>query len=342
MTGSRIIAKIILVFVFLITGLVAAEIALRLTVAHHFAPLQACLRFGNTRVHHLYAADCSQSSKQFGRLVTYQFNQFGLRERSPKDLGPKKIVVLGDSEVKGLYAPVEESLSRVFEERMKTDVFFVNMGVRFTGPTVQAAIFRNLQPMINARGVVWFLNGGDPMEERYFAHKVVSRGPSGIPNQFKVDAVDHTMKHPAVRLSRLFGGKIELLNFWYRTALFRDWRNLAVSTAPNDQVLCMGIRVLADYLKSENIPLLFVFAPKIEEGIAWSWLGEPYDPSQLSRMVTCAQETGQAVVDLSTEVLGSEHFYPDGVHFRKSAVDWITDRLASDLQRMLTTFGKAK
>lgn len=335
MTTARIVAKFILVFIFLLTGLAAAEIALRLTVAHRFAPLQTCLRFGNPRVHHLYAADCFQTTTQEGREITYAFNQVGLRDRSLTDLTSNRIVVLGDSEVKGLYAPIEESLSRRFEDRVQGDVSFVNMGVRFTGPTVQGAIFRYLQPQIAARGVVWFLNGGDPMEERYFIHKVASRNPSGFPQQFTVDAIEHTVKHPAVRLSRLVGGKVELLNFWYRTALFRDWRNLAVSTPPDDQVLCGGIRVLADYLRAEKIPLLFVFAPKMEEGIEWSWLGEPYDPSQLSRMVTCARETGHAVADFSQDKLGPEHFYPDGVHFRLTAVNWITERIVTDLDRML-------
>jgi hypothetical protein len=335
MTFARIIAKIILILVFLATGLFAAEIALRLTVGHHFAPLQPCLRFGNPRVHHLYIANCHVSANQMGLIVSYEFNQVGLRERSLSDLQPKKIVVLGDSEVKGLYAPVEESLSRVFERTIPGEVSFVNMGVRFTGPTVQGAIFRYLQPKVAARGVVWFLNGGDPMEERYFIHKVSSRSGFGVPNDFTVDADQYTVKHPAVRLSRMFGGKIELFNFWYRTALFRDWRDLAVSTPPDDEVLCGGIRALASQLKHDHIPLLFVFAPKIEAGVAWGWLGEAYDPSQLQRMVACARETGQPVIDLSNEKLGAEKFYPDGVHFRLPAAEWITDRIAPELSRIV-------
>lgn len=313
---------------FFLVGLIASELSVRIVLGRQIVPhIQPCI-VPDEFTHHRYRAHCSFTFETDYGPVTYQFNAHGLRdkERSAFPSGKKLVAVLGDSIVKGLFLQPLDSLSARLEEMMHGEAAFLNAGIRFTGAVTQAAIFeRSVLPNYPVSGVIWVLNDGDPIDERFARAQAIATDENGMPIRFPAIASppQKDFFNALVALAP-YSSAMQILA---RTWKFQKYRERLQDVPPSEALLCEGIRKLSSLLKKEKIPLLVVFSPHLKEGVRWNWMGEPFAPADTDVMVGCARKAGAGILDLRASPPARELYFEDHMHFRPKGIEWLSEAI---------------
>jgi hypothetical protein len=323
-----------------VVALAGIEVALRLSHGTRFAPFQPCTAI-RPDLHHFYSPNCVNTVSVDGREVVYRFNERGMRDAPMAEIPAQTIAVLGDSEVKGLFLNSDGTLPSHLnrELRERTGYYFLNLGNRFSSPTIHAALLKNMRQAAGIKGVVWLINGTDPIEERLYAKQVVAPDKWGLPRLFETKEIYSEDFFFQLRQALPF--RLEILDFWLRRNLFSRWSREIAKVKPDRDLLCSAILAVGRYGDAIGLPILYVFTPKTAEGLERSWLNEKYDPGQLNTMIECARSTNHQVVDLTGENLDSDAYFDDLVHYREKGITWLSEKLRPRILELVERIKKA-
>lgn len=329
---KKLIAKLgttaMLMLPFAIAAFVVLEVLVRRQGAQSVPHPQPCV-ISDELTHHRYQPDCSFTQATDFGPVRYHFNGDGLREREREEFsGANALVVLGDSIVKGLFLNAPDTLSSRLETAEGETRKFINAGVRFTGPTSQAAIFlRDILPNYPVKGVIWLLNEGDAADERLLRSEAVELDETQTPLRFLLNDKDPYGGDAFSDFLDSVPISGQGMRYLVRAWKFHVFSQRLKSVPASKEVLCGGIFRLANALKEKKIPILLVISPHYEEGIRRNWMGEPFQPSDTDQMLACGREAGIATLDLRTEKLKKEWYFEDHMHFRPEGIRWLAGRL---------------
>jgi hypothetical protein len=287
-------------------------------------------------LHVRYRPECRSTFESDRGPISYSFNELGLRDRAVPVLSarPAGIAVLGDSVVKGLFLRQNETIPARLEEKLGADLGapFLNAGVRFTSPTTQSHLTeKGILPLLPVRGVIWMLNGGDAVDERYLATQAKAKDDRGYITSF-VDPSSDSSYRFLNAIASWNEGRSVIIDVLTRWEKFSSWRKKLQDVPSDGNTLCPGLFHLANALKERKIPLLIVFTPHYREGIEGIWMGERFEPQELQTMIQCARETGAPVLDLSAEKLERKWFFEDLIHYTPEGVDWLVGRLSDQIE----------
>ena len=165
---SRIAVGFLLACPFIVTTLLLAEVWLRWTTNLPFLSRTSCFT-QNPREAPAFRENCRELLRTPQAPVEFQTNAEGFRDRPREFFAKGAIGVLGDSYVEGFWLPDNSGPVRSLERAMGGAIPFLNLGIRGSGPSQQAIrFFRAVKSGYRFRGLIWFLNPSDPVDERYF------------------------------------------------------------------------------------------------------------------------------------------------------------------------------
>lgn len=292
---------------------------------------QPCLVWDSADVRPCYKPHCmSFVTRPDGDLVTYRFNSDGLRAPEPEFFTEPTIAVFGDSIVKGMFLQVEETIPSLLWRKIGASLKmqFLNAAVRLSSPTGESALYEQIKDHYRIRGMIVFVNGTDPNEERLLRGEATRSDSDGVPIKFKDQ--EPPLIHFFHSLNIITEGHSALIRNAARALRFRQFIKEIESEPINRETICGGVFRFAKQAQRDHLPLAFVATPHLSEGIQAVW-NLPYQPENLRMMVNCARETGALVIDLSNQPVDPKDYY-DGLHFRAPAVERLVQQLAQPLK----------
>lgn len=319
----------------LVFGALAAELSFRRLGPALLAPDQPCLR-ASKELHHEYTPGCFARFAWPEQSIEYRFNEDGLRDRPRAEFRNGAVLVLGDSFVKGLGLPEEDTLSRVLERKVasREELRFLNGGIRATGPVLQSLHAARALISYPVRGVVWVIGPGEAIDDVFTRLSTDRLGPQGIPVSFvpserPLDGWGELSR----RILEWNQRRSVLLEFVGRNVTPLGWRKLTRN--PDPALLCAGFSFLGGRLRSARIPGLLVFVPRPISRVEGYLLGANTEARTRAVQLTCAREAGFEVLDLSGDRLPEDFYLADQRHLSSSGAEWLSGRIAPEIARKL-------
>lgn len=222
----------------------------------------ACIRYRAPQGQ-FFVPSCTAESVIEGRRITYRINEIGLRERPEAEIKPGQVLVVGDSSVEGVGLLADETFSAVLERETRDSLGlqFINVGIRNTGPSLQASRSRRLLDRLKPRYILWFLTENDFDDERLAQIMATRFDKNGAAVEF--DPTRKSQGSPA--LGMLFHS----LDTWRdvpRVAIFRSilaqrFSEASISGIPDDKPICSGVLRLLGLAGYKGAQVAFVILP---------------------------------------------------------------------------------
>lgn len=131
------------------------------------AILPPCFEVGSP-YHHRFRPGCTGKLATPAGPVQIEINEDGLREAPRRHVlaHPLRVAVLGDSFVEGWWASNEQALGSLLTRELP-GAYFINAGLRSTGPRLQATRLSEVLRAYRPAGVLWLLNDTDALDDRF-------------------------------------------------------------------------------------------------------------------------------------------------------------------------------
>lgn len=325
----RLAAALALVTPFVLLPLLAGELWLRRypqVLTGNFS----CLAF-NDHEGATFLPKCRAEPFSPNGTFRFETNEDGFRDRPRSFFAGGAVAFLGDSHVEGLYLEPEQTLARALEDRIHVPV--LNLGLRGTGPTLQAIRLYRARHTYPIRGAIWLLNPTDPADEIYFYQE----NPT-----FLLDQPDQRVRHHVGAYSAWRGISWlssalhhKLLILLYVIDHFRieaDVRRAVETVKFDPQVHCRALRKVASDFRRDHLPLVFLIFPHGAPADHLTYFGVEPDPAQFRSMLDCAAATGFPVVN-ATDLAGHKEYYWSGDwHLNADGVRAYADRYAPEIE----------
>jgi hypothetical protein len=255
--------------------------------------LPPCFEVG-APFHHRFRAGCAGMEETPEGPVPFSVNEDGLRDAPRAQLlqHPRRVLVLGDSSVEGWWVAGEQALPAMLGARIPK-AYFVNAGLRSTGPLMQAARLASLLPKYKPTGVLWVLNGTDGADDRLACALLKDPGAPAERQELGVD----DFAYDGGAAGRLLEGT-PLGDRLRRAAYEREWKKLVSGPGAARCAPCAGVREFARIARAARVPVLAAYLP-----------GNPFGgrsiyedvPSPRESLTECLRAEG---IGLLTPVLG--------------------------------------
>ena len=284
--------------------------------------------------HHRFRADCEETLLTPNGPVPFRTNEDGLRElaRATVTAHPRRALFLGDSVVEGWWLAHEQALTTHLNRAQK-NTYFINAGLRSTGPLFTARRLPALIAAYKPRAILYLLNENDVLDDRIACALAESR--AGPPSTWSFTAEDFSLpgwaSWPPARASGLYPVR-SLHQAGYRAR----WRELVRSPAAAACEPCAGLREIQRLAKEAGTELK-VARLKYQEYMG----GGPYfqEPEAPSQQTACLSELGirAATVEIrwADEAERERLFWPRDAHPSPAGMLVLAERL----QRMLEKGG---
>ncbi len=307
----------------LVIALVAAELRLRSTTNLPFLSRSRC--FTQDKLESPgFLPGCAETMRTPAGGVDFHTNELGFRDRPLSFFQGGAIALLGDSYVEGFWLKEEEGLARVLERKASWPYPLLNLGIRATGPSQQAIRLFRAWKGVPLKGVVWFLNPSDPLDELLFH----ARNPGLEINRERWSELNPSWSFSAAyraftSWSISFGDRVYLLLYvadkWIKQgSQARLVEGVEFAADPH----CRSLSLAAAELKKEKLPLLFVAIPHGQQGARRPYLGLSIDDRQFEALLACARGTGASVLDLRAVLDGQPGWYwKNDWHFNGEGVE---------------------
>jgi hypothetical protein len=250
------------------------------------AEVPPCFEVG-APFHHRFRPNCVGEMKTPRGLKRISVNEDGLRElpRSQVLEAGRGVLVMGDSFVEGWWASQDEALNSRLAEKFP-GTYFINGGLRSTGPVMQAEKLRALLPRYRPRGVIWLVNDTDSLDDRFTCAIAEKPGPGaalGAP-EFELSAWQKTA---ASLLGDSSAGHRLRLHYYQQ-----KWRELATSSSAGLCDSCRGIKEFKRVADAAGLPVL-AFYLHSREGLPMAHYEAGSDLR--AELKTCMEKAGVAV-----------------------------------------------
>ncbi len=292
-----------------------------------------CLRGSSVEASVLLPGCSAKVSTPRGKL-DYSTNEDGWRDR-PRSLFSKgAYYVAGDSQVEGPWLRDDEVISRKLEKRItpKLGYPFLNLGMRGAGPTQEAVRIILAMEKYRPKGVVWFLNPTDPLDEIYFH----ARNPGYELRPEKLMPVrkrfegKYSIWKTLFSISELMGDQVlSLLFILDHLELQRLFQKAVTEISFDEKLHCASLKKAAAVLRRKNVPLVFIAMPHGPPARNFSYFGIPLRDSDFQSLLACARDTGSVVIPTAEDFSFTQDlFWPNDWHLNPEGIDRFTEYLA--------------
>lgn len=209
--------------------------------------------------HHRFRPSCSGTMRSPRGPVLLKTNEDGLREilRSRVLSHSPRVLLLGDSFVEGWLVPTDQAPAALLTQRFPP-AYFVNGGLRSTGPLQQAARLPALLHAYRPQGVVWLLNDTDVLDDRFACS--VARNPAAPAESIEFSAPEFGLHGWRAAAAGLLGDNF--LSAKLRRQAYRQrWTELANSDASRRCEACRGVQEVKRLAAEAGLPLLAFYLP---------------------------------------------------------------------------------
>jgi hypothetical protein len=323
---------------FLIAGAAIWETALRLMPKADETRLMECLRLGGQE-HHYFLRNCETTVETPTGSVSYSLNEDGFRADSRSFYASGAVALLGDSKVEGWWLNREETVGAQLRQRGALGGLpDLNLGIRFSGPTIQRLRLERALEEYPLRAVIWFLNGTDSADERLAHSLAIRKDEFGAPLELSLD--DAVPPFWLEKLQAMTGNRSALLR-WLQMKLYdREVIRRVLSTPPEAEVVCSSLHSGFRTLQERGIPVLAVLlplGPNIDRYPYMNFVSQE-DPSD--QILGCLTAAAVPIVDLRGRLDMSPSLYwsihrnmtPEGV---RHLADVLAPELSDKLMKLL-------
>jgi hypothetical protein len=292
-----------------------------------------CFEVGSP-FHHRYRENCHGKMRTPRGEVQVSTNEDGLRELARQETlrEPSRVLVVGDSFVEGWWMSREQGISAELS-RLFPGTYFVNGGLRSTGPMLQA---ESLGPRLEAyrpKGILWFLNDTDGADDRLAC--AVLENPDASPGARRFGIDEFLLDGWRAQLVSLLGDSAP--SRWLRRVFYqRRWKALVHGEGGKRCGACKGVEEFKAAADRAGVPVLAVFT-NTDTGL----LTGHYEGEEQSReeIMACLARHGVSTVTANTESMSSElrerYLWPADFHLNPEGVQWFAGQIGSDLSAWL-------
>jgi hypothetical protein len=326
---------------FAMLGLGIWEGYLRLRPMEDEARIMSCLRLGGPEHHH-FEENCESSVQTPAGPVAYRLNEDGFRARPRAEYAQGAVVMLGDSKVEGWWLGQEDTIGAGLERSGALGPWReLNLGIRYSGPSIQRLRMERALSHYPVRAVLWFLNGTDPVDEQLAHSLAVQRDSFGAPTQLSHDDVS-----PPSWLSWLqaqVGNRSALLRHLQVKLYDREVIRRVMSTDPGPEVVCASIRSAAARLKELRLPVIAVFLPLGPNIAKFPYMNLVDREEGSISMQNCVQEAGLPTIDLRERLkMNPELYWPSHRNMTAEGVRHLVGSLAPELRGRLEPYFRGR
>ncbi len=263
LAGNRGFAKLLAAGLALLFGMALGAgfiLGTRALFFHHNQATEKppCFELGSP-FHHRFQPNCSGTVVYSNGPARISVNEDGMRE-IPRALALKKahrVLVMGDSFVEGWRVSNESSLPALLTSRSQNR-YFLNGGLRSTGPAWQANRLRELGRIYRPELVIWVLNETDFLDDRFACG--VAENPTAPLESRRYGTPELQFKPWQEKLLALVKGAS--LERKLRVRLYQQrWREIADGPLASRCGACDGVRAFREALQKLKIPARTYFVP---------------------------------------------------------------------------------
>lgn len=281
------------------------------------AELPPCFEVG-APFHHRFRPDCAGMMQTPRGPVRLSVNEDGLREiaRSHVLRHARRILVMGDSMVEGWWNAQGETISALLGEHFPAH-YFVNGGLRSTGPVMQAASLRRILGIYKPRGIIWMLNDTDAMDDRLACVAQADGENFGAP-EFSLAGWRKT----AVGLLGSTAAAGKLRRRFYQ----ENWQALVQSEAAGRCDPCRAVETFQRV--AAGIPILALYLP-----LSPLLHTKHYYQLEASRktLLECLKKSGLNITMMMENPTKEEidrYFWDNDIHTNPEGTMFLTDEIA--------------
>lgn len=319
---------------FAVLGLGLWEGFLHLRPMEDEARIMSCLRLGGSEHHH-FQENCEAKVETPVGPVAYSLNEDGFRARPRRDYAQGAVAVLGDSKVEGWWLEQNATIGAGLEAAGALGPWReLNLGLRFTGPSIQRMRLERALAHYPVRAVLWFLNGTDPVDEQLAHSLALRRDAHGAPLELSHDDVFT----PAwlSRLQALVGNRSALLRHVQVKLYDREVIRRVTTTSAGPEVVCAALHSAALRLKELRLPVLAVFLPLGPNIAKFPYMNLVDREEGSISMEKCVRDAGLPVIDLRERLkMDPVLYWPNHRNMTAEGVRHLVGSLAPELRRQL-------
>lgn len=219
--------------------------------------LPPCMEIGEP-FHHRFRPNCAGELATPSGSVPFSVNEDGLRERPRAQimLRPRRVLVAGDSFVEGWWVSGEQALSSQLSAALPP-FYFINAGLRSTGPIMQAARLGSLLEVYRPELLLWVLNETDGLDDR-FACSVMKDSRTPLAQFGAPEFGLHGWRKPIAELL----GNTNTGQRVRKAAYLAEWERLVQSEAAGACGACRGVREFRRTAEAAKVPIFVVYLAK--------------------------------------------------------------------------------
>lgn len=253
--------KALQVFLALALGALAGWALLKgagsvLYARHPHAVLPPCFEVG-APFHHRFRPGCAGVISTPRGPVPFRVNEDGLREiaRAHALSHPRRVAVIGDSFIEGWWSSHDQAPAALLTRDLP-GTYFLNGGLRSTGPFQQAGRLAGIIEKYRPQGVIWLLNDTDALDDRFTC--AITRDPKAPPAKAELSTPEFVLegwrKHAAGLLGdTAAGGRLR------RRFYQEKFQELAAGESARRCGACWGVEAVKRVADDAGLPLLVFF-----------------------------------------------------------------------------------
>ncbi len=220
------------------------------------AELPPCFEVG-APFHHRFRPVCAGVISTPRGPVPLRVNEDGLREiaRAHALSHPRRVAVIGDSFIEGWWSSQEQALGSLLT-RDFPGTYFLNGGLRSTGPFMQAGRLAGIIEKYRPQGVIWLLNDTDALDDRFTC--AITRDPQARPDQAELGVPEFVLEGWKRQAAGLLGNTAaggRLRRRFYQ----EKFAELASGESSRRCGACWGVKAVKKVADDAGLPLLVFF-----------------------------------------------------------------------------------
>lgn len=298
-----------------------------------------CFEVGSP-FHHRYRENCQGKMKTPRGEAEVRTNEDGLREQ-PREAAlkePSRVLVIGDSFVEGWWMSREEGISAELTRRFP-GTYFVNGGLRSTGPMLQAESLSRRLELYRPKGILWFLNDTDGADDRLAC--AVLEDPAAPAGSRRFGINEFLLDGWRERAVGLLGDTAP--GRWLRRVFYqRRWKELVHGERGGRCGACRGVEEFKAAADRAGVPVLAVFTNTDTGLLTGHYAGEKQSRQELNAcLARHGVRTFTADTQSFTPELKERLIWPNDFHLNPEGVQWFAAQLSGELQSWLGTLQKS-
>lgn len=272
-------------------------------------------------VHHAFRAACRGEVKTPGGTISLETNEDGLRDAARAEIlaRRRRVLVLGDSFVEGWWLAAPDTVAARLGEIF--GAYFVNGGLRSTGPVLQARMLERLLPLYRPEKILWFVHDTDFSDDRLAC--ATAQGDGFSLEEFEPSPL-------AEFAAKLWGAENPLVHGIKLEVYRRKYQEILARSEAKSCDPCRGFRAVRDLAARNGAGLKAVLLPPVPEKEAGPYLVAEEARTTLARCLADSgiEEMASPSVPTALYWPGDFHFTPEGMRHYVSELgprlwDWL-------------------